>query len=112
MLPNNPVVPLWAHCLGIYWPACHGSAPLTQQSPEMNSAAQIRAGSESLLLFGILEVIGYFQAWPFKKKKSCFMFVGNCGQNYVIRFETPQIRHVTDDLGSQNYRILSHIKWR
>lgn len=70
MLPNNPVVPLWAHCLGIYWPACHGSAPLTQQSPEMNSAAQIRAGSESLLLFGILEVIGYFQAWPFKKKKN------------------------------------------
>lgn len=111
MLPNNPVVPLWAHCLGIYWPACHGSAPLTQQSPEMNSAAQIRAGSESLLLFGILEVIGYFQAWPFKKKKNLVLCLW-VTVDKTIRFETPQIRHVTDDLGSQNYRILSHIKWR
>ena len=65
MLPNNLVVPLCAHCPGSYWHACHRSAPLSQQSPEMNGeggGAQIQAGSESLLLFGIFKVIGYFSA--------------------------------------------------
>ena len=63
MLPNNLVVPLCAHCPGSDWHACHRSAPLSQQSPEMNGGGgQIQAGSESLLLFDVFEVIGYFSA--------------------------------------------------
>lgn len=108
MLHNNTAVPLCTHC-----PRATGMPSTGILHPVSNPLERTVGPRFSLatsLHFGILPVIRYFRAGL--PPKSCFTFVWNFGQNYIMAFKMAQISHVTGYFSTPNYCVLPLLKWR